>query len=413
MKSIKNPIRSKEVKLQPKLRFPEFMTEWKRVKLRDVSKYYNGGSFEGDVKEKGQYELITLKSVDMNGNLAHSNRFINLDVPRLKKNTLIMILSEQSPGLLGMTALIPVDNKYVLNQRVAEIRPNNEVDSYFLSLAININQPYFSKLGAGTKVQNITKPNVENYEFFLPTLPEQTKIASFLTTVDEKINGLKKQRTLLERYKKGVMQKIFSQELRFQDENGNDFAEWEKLAISQLFDSKKGSGLSKDKLSNTGKYKCLLYGELFTTYKEKITSIVSFTNSLEGVCVDENDILVPGSTTTSGIDLSKFSALKVSDVRVGGDVTILKSKRKIEPVFYAYYLSNFKKREIGNKAQGITIVHLSFSNFKDIIIDFPSFAEQQKIATFLSSIDEKIEKCQGQIKKMENWKKGLLQQMFV
>jgi type I restriction enzyme S subunit len=113
------------------------------------------------------------------------------------------------------------------------------------------------------------------------------------------------------------------------------------------------------------------------------------------------------------LDLAKFSALKVRGVKIGGDVTILRARNKIDPVFYAYYLTNFKKREIGSQAQGITIVHLNFSNFKNILVDYPSLGEQQKIASFLSSIDDKIEKNKEQIRKMEFWKKGLLQQMFV
>ena len=87
-----------------------------------------------------------------------------------------MILSEQAPGLLGMTAIIPDNNKYVLNQRVAEIRPSDNVVNYFLSMAINRNQSYFSMLGAGMKVQNISKGNVENYELSYPGIAEQKKL---------------------------------------------------------------------------------------------------------------------------------------------------------------------------------------------------------------------------------------------
>lgn len=385
-------------KLQPKLRFPEFMTEWKRVKLRDVSKYYNGGSFEGDVKEKGQYELITLKSVDMNGNLAHSNRFINLDVPRLKKNTLIMILSEQSPGLLGMTALIPVDNKYVLNQRVAEIRPNNEVDSYFLSLAININQPYFSKLGAGTKVQNITKPNVENYEFFLPTLPEQTKIASFLTTVDEKISGFKKQLNLLERYKKGVMQKIFSQELRFKpapnetsgDENGNEFPDWEEKKLGE-FCVKKSSNISANKIEDN-------YGEYIIYGASGVLKKVDFYQ-------EENDYV---SVVKDGAGVGRLLYCKGFS-SVLGTLEMICPKENLNTYFLYCLLLNI---DFTKYVTGSTIPHIYFKDYSLEKCFIPTFPEQQKIASFLSSIDEKLEKCQGQIKAMENWKKGLLQQMF-
>jgi type I restriction enzyme, S subunit len=202
-----------EVKNIPILRFPEFNEVWNQFKLKDVSKYSNGGSFENDVNEHGRYELVTLKSINTEGNLVSSGRYIDKDVKTLQEGTLVMILSEQAPGLLGMTAIIPCDNKYVLNQRVAEIRPTNEINSFFLSSVINVNQRYFSKHGAGMKVQNISKPNVEKFEFYIPSLYEQQKIGDFLTLVDKRIDLLKKKKTLLETYKKGVMKKIFNQEI--------------------------------------------------------------------------------------------------------------------------------------------------------------------------------------------------------
>jgi type I restriction enzyme S subunit len=193
----------------PELRFPVFENGWEKVKLKDVSTYFNGKSFEGDVQEEGKYELITLKSIDASGNLVHSKRYINDEVPTLTKGTLVMILSEQAPGLLGMTAIIPLDNKFVLNQRVAEIRPNDKVESFFLSMAINRNQRIFSRLGAGMKVQNISKPNVENYEFYYPTLPEQKKIANCLSSLDSLITAETEKLAYLKDHKKGLLQQLF------------------------------------------------------------------------------------------------------------------------------------------------------------------------------------------------------------
>jgi type I restriction enzyme S subunit len=193
----------------PNIRFPEFSEGWKKAKLKDVSLYFNGGSYENDVKGEGKYELITLKSINTNGKLVNSKRYVEIEVPTLTKGTLVMILSEQAPGLLGMTAIIPTDDKYVLNQRVAEIRPNQKVESYFLSMAINRNQNYFSKHGAGTKVQNISKPNVENYEFLLPEILEQQKIASCLSSLDEQIETQSQKIETLKLHKKGLMQGLF------------------------------------------------------------------------------------------------------------------------------------------------------------------------------------------------------------
>jgi type I restriction enzyme S subunit len=193
----------------PKYRFKEFEKKWEKVKLKDVSTYFNGGSYENDVKEDGKYELITLKSINKYGQLVNSKRYIDIEVATLSIGTLVMILSEQAPGLLGMTAIIPENNKYVLNQRVAEIRPNQKVISFFLSMAINRNQVYFSKQGAGMKVQNITKPNVENYEFLVPEINEQQKIASCLSSLDALITAQAEKIAQLKLHKKGLMQGLF------------------------------------------------------------------------------------------------------------------------------------------------------------------------------------------------------------
>ncbi|STQ32997.1 type I restriction enzyme, S subunit [Enterococcus durans] len=193
----------------PELRFAGFADDWEERKLGEVSKYSNGGSYENDVVENGTYELITLKSVNMSGKLVSSGKFINRETKTLEKDTLVMILSEQAPGLLGMTAKIPENNRYVLNQRVAEIKPNTNIDSYFLSMSINRSQAYFSKRGAGTKVQNISKPNVENFEFYCPSEREQQKIGSFFKHLDDTITLHQRKLDLLKEQKKGFLQKMF------------------------------------------------------------------------------------------------------------------------------------------------------------------------------------------------------------
>lgn len=193
----------------PLLRFAGFADAWEERKLGEVSKYSNGGSYENDVVENGTYELITLKSVNMSGKLVSSGKFINRETKTLEKDTLVMILSEQAPGLLGMTAKIPENNRYVLNQRVAEIKPNTNIDSYFLSMSINRSQAYFSKRGAGTKVQNISKPNVENFEFYCPSEREQQKIGSFFKHLDDTIALHQRKLEKLQELKKGYLQKMF------------------------------------------------------------------------------------------------------------------------------------------------------------------------------------------------------------
>ncbi len=400
---------------KPQLRFPEFQGDWERKKLKEVSTYFNGGSFENDVKEEGKYELITLKSVDMSGNLAHSKRYLDIKVPTLSKNTLIMILSEQSPGLLGMTALIPTDNKYVLNQRVAEIRPNSNVESYFLSMAINRNQNYFSKHGAGTKVQNISKPNVENYSFLCPSLPEQTKIASFLTAVDEKIQALKKKQSLLDAYKKGVMQKLFSQELRFKDENGNDYPDWEEKKLGEvLFEH-----LDKNKDNKTS--------EVFSVAKHKgvINQIEHLGRSFSAKEITHYKLIYPNDIVYTKSPTSEFPFGIIKQNMTGriGVVSPLYGVFKPQTSALGFILHNYFNSWINVYNYLSPLVQKGAKNTMNISnSDFLNGAyiylpinelEQIKIANFLTSIDEKINHCQAQITNAETWKKGLLQKMFV
>jgi type I restriction enzyme S subunit len=384
-------------KLQPKLRFPEFKGDWLNVKLKDVSNYFNGGSYENNVQESGKYELITLKSVDMDGNLAHSNRFLDINVQTLRKNTLIMILSEQSPGLLGMTALIPTNNRYVLNQRVAEIRPNDMVDSYFLSMSINRNQQYFSKLGAGTKVQNISKPNVENYLFSCPSLPEQTKIATFLSSIDEKLNLLKEKKEALETYKKGMMQKIFTQELRFKDEDGNDFSEWEEKQIKNIFKVTRGTVLPmtlvNEKKDNEFNYP--VYSS-----QTKNNGLAGFYNEY----LFENAIT--WTTDGAGAGDVKYRYGKFYCTNVCG---VLLNDEGYCNLFVAEILNSISRKYVsyvGNPK-------LMNNVMAEISIFIPSsIQEQNKISNFLSAIDEKISLVSTQIEEMQEYKKGLLQGMF-
>lgn len=378
----------------PNLRFPDFVENWNKVKLRDVSRYFNGGSFEGDVKKAGKYELITLKSINVNGELVSSKRFIDNDTNTLSKGTLIMILSEQAPGLLGMTTIIPEDNKYVLNQRVAEIRPNDKAHNLFLSLAINTKQRYFSKHGAGTKVQNISKPNVEKFEFCLPEKKEQQKIASFLSSVDEKISQLEKKKTLLETYKRGIMQKVFSQELRFRDENGQEFSEWELTDLGSISDIKIGEFVIKTKQNPNGKFPVYNGGKTETGYYDEYNNegdkvIISARGANAGYVNYEKNRFWGGNSCYS---------IKI----LNGNNTI----------FFFQQIKHFQ-RKFTDYQQAANIPSVSKKDVAVFKVSVPIKKEQQKIALFLSGIDKKIEITSTQLEKTREFKKGLLQQMFV
>jgi type I restriction enzyme M protein len=195
---------------------------------------------------------------------------------------------------------------------------------------------------------------------------------------------------LLKQYKQGVIQQLFSQKIRFKDDDGCDFPDWESKKIDKVFSCIKGRGLSKSSITKNGNNKCILYGELYTKYAEVITDVESATNIDAGVKSEIGDLLIPCSTTTTGIDLADVTSLNEDGVLLGGDISVLRFIDSGNSVFFAYFLTHYKKYDLAKYAQGSTIIHLSFSHFKKINIEIPRLQEQTKIANFLSVLDKKI-----------------------
>src|SRR5690606_27435491 len=403
--------------LQPKLRFPEFDDSYKNVYLKDIAKFYKGKNIsKADIIEDGAIECIRYGEL-----YTTYGEVIDKIVSKTNLDKKNLVFSEANDIIIpasGESAIDIATASCVIKEGVALGGDLNIIktkeNGVFLSYYFNNKKKYeIAKKSQGISVIHIYSDHLKSLNLNIPSLPEQQKIADYLSTIDTKINLLEEKKAQLALYKKAMMQKLFSQEIRFKDDNGNDFPEWEEKCLGEVFSGLKGQGLSKDSLLIEGENNCILYGELFTKYKEIIKSVISKTNTLSGVKSKCGDILIPASTTTNAFDLANATALLLDNVILGGDINILRPKQKLSSEFYAYYLSNYKKHELGKLGQGITIVHLYYTHFKNIMIDLPSLPEQQKIADFLSAIDESIEKVNEQITQTQSFKKAMLQQMFV
>ena len=197
----------------PKLRFPEFLDagEWEEKRLGDICSYWNGASHEGSVTENGNYYLISLNSIDIEGNLKPDMKRLTHTDNSLQKNDLIMVLSDVAHGnFLGLTDIIP-DDYFVLNQRMAGLRLKDSsiVDVRFLRVHINNNQPYFKQKGQGSSQLNLSKSSVTDFPVLLPSLKEQQKISDCLSFIDEAIAAQSQEIELLKLHKKGLMQQLF------------------------------------------------------------------------------------------------------------------------------------------------------------------------------------------------------------
>lgn len=406
-----------EVKNIPRLRFSGFEDEWKEYLLSDISKFSKGkGLSKSDILENGKFscirygELYTEYNEVINTVISKTNYSDN---PVLSEENDVIIPASGETSVDIATASCVKQRGIILGGDLNIIK--TQIDGVFLSYYLNNKRKFdIARLSQGNSVVHLYPSQLKTLKINIPSTSEVIKIADFLTAVDKRIELLEKKKTLLETHKKGVMKKIFNQEIRFKDENGNDFPEWKKKRLEEVFKSEKGKGLSKDKVSEQGLFKSILYGELYTTYNEVAINIKSFTDFDEGTKSKIGDLLVPCSTTTSNIDLANVTAIIEDGIRLGGDITILRNKSyEIDNIFYSYYLSNHKKFELAKFGQGTTIVHLYYNHFKKMIIDIPSLKEQLKISKFLFSIDTQIELLSNQIVKSKTWKKGLHQKMFV
>lgn len=389
----------------PQLRFPKFEGEWIKSKLRKKIHFISGYAFKSKYMSSvdDKYQLIKMSNVykselhlDRNpsywGDIDHK-----LEKFLLKKNDIILTLTGTvGKKDYGYSIQINESNRFLLNQRLVCLRGiQNASNSSFLNSLIKTSKFYYSffsesKGGTGNQ-SNVGVEDLRNITLFFPKIEEQQKIADFLSAVDTRIQNLEKKKALLAQYKKGVMQQIFKQAIRFKDDEGNDFPEWEKKKLGDVC-SKSSSNISANKIEdNFGEY--VIYGASGALKK------IDFYK-------EENDYV---SIIKDGAGVGRIFYCKGKS-SVLGTMEMIKPKKDLNTFFLYCLLGriNFKKYVTGS-----TIPHIYFKDYKKEKCGVPALKEQTKIANFLSAIDQKIALVYQQIEKTETYKKGLLQQLFV
>ena len=196
--------------------------------------------------------------------------------------------------------------------------------------------------------------------------------------------------------------------MRFPEFSG----EWEETTLGKISEITKGSGISKDQLSEQGS-PCILYGELYTKYKSEVIGVVYSRTELESsslVKSKANDVIIPCSGETA-IDISTARCVPFNNILLGGDLNIIRLKHD-DGGFFAYQLNGARKKDIARVAQGVSVVHLYGENLKHIRVYHPVIEEQKKITRLLSLIDERIATQNKIIEKLESLIKGLSQRLL-
>ena len=184
--------------------------------------------------------------------------------------------------------------------------------------------------------------------------------------------------------------------------------EWEETTLGKISEITKGSGISKDQLSEQGS-PCILYGELYTKYKSEIIDEVYSRTELDSsslVKSKANDVIIPCSGETA-IDISTARCVPFNNILLGGDLNIIRLKHD-DGGFFAYQLNGARKKDIARVAQGVSVVHLYGENLKHIRVYHPAIEEQKKITRLLSLIDERIATQNKIIEKLQSLIKGIV-----
>ncbi|WP_367706642.1 restriction endonuclease subunit S [Helicobacter pylori] len=201
--------------LSQRKRLKGFNQAWQRVRLGDICEIGNGGAYETLIVENGDFKLISLNSIDIDGNLKNTMKRVNFYDNSLKQDDIVMVLSDVAHGdFLGLCAVIP-SNDYVLNQRMGRLRIRNDcINILFLRLYINANQKYFKMQGQGSSQLNLSKKAIEDFEIPLPPLNEQAAIANVLGALDSEIISLKNKKRQFDNIKKALNHDLMSAKIR-------------------------------------------------------------------------------------------------------------------------------------------------------------------------------------------------------
>lgn len=262
----------------------------------------------------------------------------------------------------------------------------------------------------GTTMASLNQAVLNNVCIALAPLHEQEAIAIALGDIEALLNSLDQ----LIAKKRNIQQAAMQQLLTGQRRLPGFSEEWQKMLLGELAFFLKGSSLSKIDITPEGAKKCILYGELFTTYGRVIQVVHSKTDATYGTPSVAGDVLLPGSTTTTGIDLASASALVEDDILLGGDINIIRQRQRdsFSPEFLARYLTSVAASDIAERAQGITIIHLYGRDLKSLLINLPPKAEQVAITSILSDMDTELSTLEARRDKALQLKQGMMQELL-
>ena len=399
----------------PKLRFKEFDGDWKIKKLGNCFNLISGYAFPSSASVDKGAKWLKIADVGIQEMTPSSLSYLPHEFlekyPQFIVSKEDYVIALTRPILNKKLKIAKVGSSYdgaLLNQRVAKIQTNeNDLGFIYSLLQKSKTVEELENSISGTDPPNLSLNDVKDIRLGFPSIEEQTKIATFLSAVDEKISQLTQKHELLSQYKQGMMQKLFSQQFRFKADDGGEFGEWEETYLHTFLCESliKGSKGNKAK-----KLTVKLWGK----------GVIPKNEAFQGSENTQYYKRSAGQLIYGKLDFLNCAFGLIPEYLDGFESTIDAPAFDIDnKIVHPYFLINrFLQKDFyqknGEEADGSRKAkRINQSVFLAMQIGLPSLEEQTKIANFLSAIDQKIEVVAQQIEQAKTWKKGLLQQMFV
>lgn len=404
----------------PALRFPEFVQKWESKTLIEIGEFKNGINKSKEDFGFG-FPFVNLMNVFGKSSIYNAPLDLvnvtgkELKLYELKKGDVLFIRSSVKKEGVGETSLILEDLiNTVYSGFLIRFRDNIiSIDLHFKKYCFWTKKFRNSliSLSSTSANTNINQDSLSSLEVALPSLPEQQKIASFLTAIDAKIVLLTKKKTLLEQYKKGVMQQLFSQKIRFKDDRGEDYPDWEVKPLGELGQKFLNGGTPPTTVIEywQGDIPWITGADFLN---QEVGNVRRFINQ-KAVSNSSTNIVAKGwllIVTRTGVGKM---AIAPYDVAISQDITGIQLRKELVLTEYLFSYLSFKQQDLINQNQGTSINGIKRNDLLNIQVQIPSLMEQHKIASFLSSIDKKISSSQNQIEGSKTYKKGLMQQLFI
>jgi type I restriction enzyme, S subunit len=405
-----------ENKVVPKLRFREFRGNWIPSTFNEISNSFSYGIGSAAIKYDGENKYLRITDIDEQTRQFKPNP---LTTPngvidgkyKLKEDDIVFTRTGASVGKSYLYK--PSDGNLIYAGFLIKMSVRNANSSFvfFETLRGNYDK-WVSIFSVRSGQPGLNAEEYKSYKINLPSLPEQQKIASFLSSVDKKLQQLTKKKELLEEYKKGIMQKIFSQELRFKDDSGNNYPGWEEKKLEEVLFEHKQKSTGKEEVYSVSVHKGLI------NQIEHLGRSFSAKNTDHYALVKPNDIVYTKSPT------GEFPYGIIKQAKIDKEVIVspLYAVFTPETKYLGYMLDIYfeSKHNVHNYLHSIiqkgakNTINITNSTFLSKSFKLPiDFDEQRKIGSFLKLIDRKIKLVSTQIQKTKAFKKGLLQQMFV